>query len=49
MTLNLAIPSGPSLRETVTMDLSHYGPQRAPATPPPDQVMDLSSLPGAAG
>ena len=47
--LDLDIPSGPSLQETVTMDLSHYGPQRAPAPPPPDQVMDLSSLDGAAG
>ena len=49
MALDLAIPNGPSLQETVTMDLSHYGPQRAPATPPPDQVMDLSSLAGASG
>jgi hypothetical protein len=49
MALDLGIPSGPSLQETVTMDLSHYGPQRAPAPPPRDQVMDLSSLAGASG
>jgi hypothetical protein len=33
----------------VTMDLSHYGPQPAPATPSPDQVMDLSALAGGSG
>lgn len=41
-------PSGQSLQETVTADLSDYGPQAPPATPPADQVFDLSSLAKAA-
>ncbi len=49
MALDLAVANGPSLQETVTMDLSHYGRQSLPATPPPDEIMDLSSVGGAAG
>jgi hypothetical protein len=50
MSLDLSSPSGPSLQETVTVDLSHYGPQSPPATPPADQVLNLSSsLAGALG
>jgi hypothetical protein len=49
MSLDLGVPNGPSVQETVTMDLGHYGRQRPPATPPADQVQDLSSLAGAAG
>jgi hypothetical protein len=49
MTLTSAVPNAPSVQETVTIDLSHYGRQRLPAVPPPDQVQDLSSLTGAAG
>ncbi|HEX3978942.1 MAG TPA: hypothetical protein VHW96_21915, partial [Solirubrobacteraceae bacterium] len=48
MTLTLAPPNAPSLQETVTVDLGHYGRQRLPAAPPADQVQDLSSLAGAA-
>jgi hypothetical protein len=33
----------------VILDLSHYGRQRPPATPPPDQVTDLTTLAGATG
>ena len=46
MSLNLQSPSGQAVQETVTVDLSHYGPQRRPASPPADQVQDLSSLAG---
>jgi hypothetical protein len=49
MSLDLGLPNGPSVQETVTMDLGHYGRQRPPVTPPPDQVQDLSTLAGAAG
>jgi hypothetical protein len=49
MTLTLALPNAPSVQETVTLDLGHYGRQRVPAAPPADQVQDLSSLAGAAG
>jgi len=49
MSLDLGLPDGPSVQETVTMDLGHYGRQRPPATPPADQVQDLSSLAGATG
>ncbi len=46
MSLALQSPSGPAVQETVTVDLSHYGPQRRPVSPPADQVQDLSSLAG---
>jgi hypothetical protein len=49
MSLALGLPTGPSVQETVTIDLSHYGRQQPPATPRPDQVLDLSSLPGLSG
>jgi hypothetical protein len=49
MSLTLALPNGPSVQETVTVELGHYGPQRLPAAPPADQVQDLSRLAGAAG
>jgi hypothetical protein len=49
MALDLNLPTGPSLQETVTIDLSHYGPQRRPVAPPPDQVFALGALPGAGG
>jgi hypothetical protein len=46
--LDLALPTGENMQETATVDLSDYGPQSRPATPPPDQVMDLSNLVTAA-
>jgi hypothetical protein len=49
MSLDLHLPNGPSMHESVTMDVSHYGPQPRPVTPPPDQVQDLSGLAGAGG
>jgi hypothetical protein len=49
MSLAFGLPNGPSTQETVTIDLSHYGRQRPPATPPSDQVLDLSTLTGAVG
>ncbi len=47
MTLSLGAATGPSVRETVTADLSDYGPQPQPSPPPADQVQDLSSLASA--
>jgi len=47
--LDLNLPTGPSLQETVTVDLSHYGLQPRPAVPPSSEVLDVSSLARAAG
>ncbi len=51
MSLNLSLPNGQALQETVTADLTDYGPQRRPSPPPADQVQDFSgsSTFGAAG
>lgn len=43
MGLELAVPNGPSLQETVTMDLSHYGRQLIPTAPPPYEVTDIGA------
>ena len=44
VTLALGGAAGPSVRETVTADLSDYGLQPAPVPPPSSDVQDLSSL-----
>jgi hypothetical protein len=49
MTLDVGVPTGPSVHETMTVDLGHYGLQQSPAAPPADQVTDLTSLANAAG
>lgn len=49
MTLDLNLPNEPSMHESVTIDLSDYGPQPRPATPSSDQVLDIRSLGTAAG
>lgn len=49
MTLDLHLPTGPSMQEIVTMDLGDYGPQPQPTPPPSDQVQDLPGLVSAAG
>lgn len=49
MTLDVNAPSGPSLGETVTVDLGHYGPQRRPVAPPAGDVLALNSLAGLGG
>jgi hypothetical protein len=49
MSLDITIPNGASLQELVRMDLTDYGPQTVPTPPPPDQVIDLSSLAGGTG
>lgn len=49
MSLHLGLPSGPSIQESVTLDLSDYGPQQPPIPPSPDKVMDLSTLAGTVG
>lgn len=44
MTITVAIPNGRTMQETMTADLSDYGPQPRPPLPPADRVQDLSSL-----
>jgi hypothetical protein len=44
MTIDLGSQTGSSVRETVSEDLSDYGPQSPPALPTPNQVEDLSGL-----
>jgi hypothetical protein len=43
MTLRLPV-GGAVISETVTADITDYGPQPRPAVPPADQVQDLTSL-----
>ncbi len=49
MTIDLGLPNRPSMQETATVDLSHYGPQPRPVTPPADEVLDVSGAADAAG
>jgi hypothetical protein len=49
MALDVNAASGPSLDETVTVDLDHYGPQHRPAAPAPGDVLQLNSLAGLGG
>ncbi len=44
MSMDLGSPTAPTMTETVTVDLSDYGPQSPPAIPPAGDVQDLSSL-----
>jgi hypothetical protein len=49
MALDVNAPTGPSLQETVTVDLDHYGPQRRPVAPASDDVFKLNGLTASAG
>ncbi|MGZ4230279.1 MAG: hypothetical protein ACXVUE_00300 [Solirubrobacteraceae bacterium] len=49
MALDVNLPTGPSLQETVTVDLDHYGPQRRPVAPASSDVLKLNDLPGLGG
>jgi hypothetical protein len=49
MALDVNAASGPSLDETVTVDLDHYGPQHRPAAPAPGDVLQLNNLAGLGG
>jgi hypothetical protein len=49
MSIDLDLPNGANMQETVIGDYSDYGPQSPPATPPASAVMDLSNLAGASG
>jgi hypothetical protein len=49
MTIDLHLPTGPSMQEVATIDLGDYGPQPQPTPPPSDQVQDLGGLIGGAG
>jgi len=47
ITIDIGIPNGPSIDETMTADLSDYGPQAKPVLPPAGDVQDLTSLTSA--
>lgn len=49
MTMAAGLPSGQTLDETMTIDVSDYGPQPRPALPPADEVANLSGLIGSGG
>lgn len=49
MSMNISLPGGQAMSLVITIDVPHYGPQPAPAIPPPDQVQDLSGLSSAGG
>jgi hypothetical protein len=49
MALDVNSPTGPSLQETVTVDLDHYGPQRRPVAPASDDVFKLNGLTALGG
>ncbi len=49
MNFELDFPNSQTVQESMTIDVSDYGPQPEPAAPPADQVVDLSGLAGAAG
>jgi hypothetical protein len=44
MVIAVRLPNGPALTESVTADITDYGPQPRPTPPPADQVSDLSGL-----
>lgn len=46
---NETVPSAGSIQTQMTLNITGYGTQPAPAIPPASQVMDASSLLGAAG
>jgi hypothetical protein len=43
-TLDMDLPGGQSIQETVTVDLSDYGPQVPPVAPPASKILDLGKL-----
>lgn len=49
MAISISLPTGQSMDEAVTVDLSHYGPQTRPAAPPSGQVEDFSGLLSGSG
>ena len=49
MSIDLSLPTGANMQETVISDYSDYGPQSPPATPPANAVVDLSDLAGSTG
>jgi hypothetical protein len=44
MNFTASLPGGSTVSEVVTIDITHYGPERRPAVPPASEVTDLSSL-----
>jgi hypothetical protein len=49
MSMDLSAPTGPTMTETVRVDLGDYGPQAQPAIPSSGQVQDLSGLASSVG
>jgi hypothetical protein len=49
MTMATTLSGGQTLNEGITIDITHYGPEPAPALPPSDQVARLSALLGSGG
>ena len=49
MTIAASFPGGQTLNETMTIDISDYGPQPRPALPPAGEVANLSALISSGG
>jgi hypothetical protein len=49
MTMSPTIPGGGALTETITVDVSHYGPEPPPVLPRAGQVANLSAMLGTGG
>jgi hypothetical protein len=49
MAFDTSATAGQTVKTAMTISMPEYGPQPAPATPPADQVTDLSSLIGSSG
>jgi hypothetical protein len=46
MTLSFAPTGSPAVQESITADMSDYGPQPRPSAPPADEVQDITATPG---
>ena len=49
MTMDLNLPGGQTTDESMTMDMTDYGPQARPAPPSAEQVINLNSLSSLGG
>jgi hypothetical protein len=49
MSMDLSAPTGPTMTETVKVDLGDYGPQAQPAIPSSGEAQDLSGLASSVG
>ncbi len=46
MTLSFTPPGAPTIQESMTADMTDYGPQPRPVAPPADQVQDITGTAG---